>query len=90
MAKMIFQSEQEARQYRDGILAATDWTQLPDAERRITHKTVEEFRRYREGVYGVKHQGTWPLEVNFPEEPAIERQEDVISQGPGVDIEMPE
>lgn len=85
-----FSNEQEARQFRDSILASTDWTQLPDAERRITHKTVEDFRRYRENVYNVKHQPTWPLEAVFPDEPAIERQEDAMVLGPAYSVEMPE
>jgi hypothetical protein len=77
--KQSYATESEARVDRDKKLANTDWTQLPDAERRITHLCVENFRRFRDAVYGAKHQPGWPMEVDWPEEPKIERQEDVTT-----------
>lgn len=77
MNQKTYQSEAEARAARDAILSATDWTQLPDAEQRITHLCVENYRRYRAQVYLAKHQSGWPLSVEWPDVPAIERQEDL-------------
>jgi len=80
---MILQYENEtaARADRDAMLASTDWTQLPDAEHRITRLCVENFKRYRAQVYAAKHQVGWPLTVDWPDEPELERQEDVIASG---------
>lgn len=64
------------------MLATTDWTQLPDAEQRITHLCVENYRRYRSEVYNAKHQAGWPLSVIWPDAPAIERQEDAAAHVP--------
>lgn len=76
-----YTDEAAARADRDAMLAATDWTQLPDAERRITHLCVEQYQRYRAEVYAAKHQSGWPLTVDWPDAPALERQEDVTSPG---------
>lgn len=86
--KQSFTSEAEAKAARDAKLAETDWTQLPDAERRITHRCVEDFRRFRDSVYNAKHQESWPLEVDWPETPAIERQEDVAASVPAEPMEV--
>lgn len=74
-----YTDETAARAARDAMLASTDWTQLPDAERRITHLCVEQYQRYRAEVYAAKHQPGWPLTVDWPAEPALERQEDVVA-----------
>ena len=74
-----YTDEAAARADRDSMLAATDWTQLPDAERRITRLCVENYQRYRAEVYAAKHQSGWPLTVDWPDAPALERQEDVTS-----------
>lgn len=74
-----YQSEIEARADRDAKLAASDWTQAGDAESRITRKCIEDYQRYRRDVYNAKHQVDWPLSVDWPAEPALERQEDVAS-----------
>jgi hypothetical protein len=76
-----YADEAAARAARDAKLAATDWTQLPDAERRITHLCVEQYQRYRRDVYAAKHQSGWPLTVDWPDEPELKRQEDVIASG---------
>ena len=74
-----YANEAEARADRDALLTATDWTQMADAESRITHLCVENYRRYRLQVYQAKHQVGWPLLVDWPEIPELERQEDVIA-----------
>lgn len=80
-----YQDEAAARADRDAMLAASDWTQLPDAETRITRKCIEDYQRYRRDVYAAKHQTEWPLSVDWPDVPVIERQEDQVSTG-----ELPE
>ncbi len=75
-----YENEAEARSERDALLTATDWTQMADAESRITHKCVEDFQRYRLQIYQVKHQAGWPLTVDWPQIPGIERQEDVATE----------
>ena len=74
-----YTDEDTARADRDAKLAASDWTQAADVENRITHLCVENYRRYRSQVYEAKHQPGWPLEVDWPDEPAIQRQEDMVS-----------
>ena len=74
-----YQSEIEARADRDAKLAASDWTQSRDAETRITGQCIENYARYRREVYAAKHQPGWPLEVDWPDEPPLQRQEDVVS-----------
>ena len=74
-----YESEDAARADRDAMLAATDWTQSRDAEIRITGQCVENYARYRREVYAAKHQAGWPLSVDWPDEPALERQEDVVA-----------
>ena len=76
-----YESEDAARADRDAMLAATDWTQSRDAESRITGQCVENYARYRREVYAVRHQAGWPLSVDWPDEPALERQEDVVAAG---------
>lgn len=80
MVHKVFSDEKEARSYRDGLIQSTDWTQGGDAENRITHRCVEDLRRYRQEVYNTKHQPGWPFEVDFPEMPPLERQEDIAPQ----------
>ena len=74
-----YTDEAAARADRDAMLAATDWTQAKDSENRITGQCVENFARYRREVYAAKHQAGWPLSVDWPDEPALERQEDVVA-----------
>lgn len=74
-----YADEAAARAARDAKLAATDWTQARDAENRITGQCVENFARYRREVYSAKHQSGWPLTMDWPAEPALERQEDVVA-----------
>ena len=74
-----YADEAAARAARDAKLAATDWTQAKDSENRITGQCVENFARYRREVYAAKHQAGWPLSVDWPDEPALERQEDVVA-----------
>ena len=78
-----YADETAARADRDAMLAATDWTQAKDAENRITGQCVENFARYRREVYSAKHQPGWPLTVDWPETPVLERQEDVVAAGDG-------
>lgn len=82
MVHKVFADEKEARAYRDDLIQSTDWTQGGDAENRITHRCVEEYRKYRQEVYISKHQEGWPFEVDFPDMPLLERQEDVITETP--------
>lgn len=74
-----YADEAAARAARDAKLAATDWTQAKDSENRITGQCVENFARYRREVYAAKHQSGWPLTVDWPDEPVLERQEDVVA-----------
>jgi hypothetical protein len=53
-----------ARQKRNGLLAASDWTQLPDVP-----IDASAWRTYRQALRDVPSQPGWPYDLNWPSEP---------------------
>jgi hypothetical protein len=53
-----------ARQKRNELLAASDWTQLPDAP-----VDAPAWSNYRQALRDVPSQSGWPYDVNWPREP---------------------
>jgi hypothetical protein len=53
-----------ARQKRNDLLAASDWTQLPDAP-----VDASAWSNYRQALRDVPSQSGWPYDVNWPSEP---------------------
>lgn len=58
-------TEESATIHRNGLLAASDWTQLPDVN--IANKS--EWATYRQQLRDITSNPNWP-NVTFPEPPA--------------------
>jgi len=74
-----FAKEEEAkalaadiRAQRDAWLVKTDKTQIPDAD--ISEDCREAFREYRQALRDIPEQPGFPYVVEWPEEPALEKQ----------------
>jgi len=52
---------------RNGLLAQSDWTQLPDVN--LTPELVEAMKTYRQQLRDITNTYTNPDEVVFPENP---------------------
>ncbi|GAP66837.1 hypothetical protein MBSD_n2152 [Mizugakiibacter sediminis] len=57
----------EARQQRDGMLAASDWTQVADAPLTATQKTA--WATYRQALRDVPAQAGFPDAIDWPAMP---------------------
>jgi len=55
----------EARALRDQLLAATDWTQMPD----VPQATKEKWAAYRQALRDVPQQAGFPNVVQWPTKP---------------------
>jgi hypothetical protein len=55
------------RSNRNGLLAQTDWTQLPDVE--LTPELVAQMKTYRQQLRDITKDFTNPDDVVFPENP---------------------
>lgn len=56
-----------ARVERDGLLAASDWTQVADAP-----VDKEAWAEYRQALRDVPQQSEFPVSINWPEPPAAQ------------------
>lgn len=57
----------EARQQRDGMLSASDWTQSPDSPLTATQKTA--WATYRQALRDVPAQAGFPDTIDWPVAP---------------------
>jgi hypothetical protein len=57
----------KARMQRDGMLAACDWTQLPDASEAAVD--VPAWAAYRQQLRDVSEQAGFPWNIQWPDEP---------------------
>jgi len=55
------------RSNRNGLLAQTDWTQLPDVE--LTPELIAQMKTYRQQLRDITKDFTNPNDVVFPENP---------------------
>mgnify|MGYP003648807535 CR=1 FL=1 len=53
-----------AREKRDGLLAATDWTSMSDAPTQATEMTT-----YRQSLRDITSQSEWPITITWPTAP---------------------
>ena len=53
-----------AREQRDGLLAATDWTAMSDAPTQATEMTT-----YRQSLRDITSQSEWPTTITWPTAP---------------------
>jgi len=60
------------RAIRDSLLTKTDKTQMPDAD--ISDCCREAYREYRQLLRDIPEQEGFPYVVEWPEEPAVEKQ----------------
>lgn len=58
---------EEARTQRDSLLAACDWTQMPDSP--LSEKEKVAYQAYRQALRDVPQQEGFPEAINWPEEP---------------------
>ena len=58
-----------ARVQRAALLAASDWTQLPDSP--LTTEKRQQWAAYRQALRDITTQAGFPLDVNWPQQPAI-------------------
>lgn len=58
---------QECKDRRSELLAASDWTQLPDAA--LTDEQREEWRAYRQALRDITQQAGFPTDIRWPEAP---------------------
>tara|TARA_R110002096_G_scaffold433234_1_gene651594 strand:+ start:660 stop:941 length:282 start_codon:yes stop_codon:yes gene_type:complete len=54
----------EARDKRNDLLAATDWTAMADAPTQATEMTT-----YRQALRDITSQSGWPITINWPTAP---------------------
>ena len=54
----------DARQERNNLLAATDWTAMSDAPTQATAMTT-----YRQALRDITSQSGWPTTINWPTKP---------------------
>jgi hypothetical protein len=55
---------EKARDKRNGLLAATDWTAMADAPTQATAMTT-----YRQALRDITSQSGWPTTINWPTKP---------------------
>jgi hypothetical protein len=58
-----------ARAQRDTLLTASDWTQLPDAQARLSPEKKAAWTEYRQALRNVSNQPQFPSEIMWPEKP---------------------
>jgi hypothetical protein len=61
----IEELEAQAREQRDALLAASDWTQLPD----VPEATREAWAVYRQALRDVPQQAGFPENIDWPAKP---------------------
>jgi virulence-associated protein VagC len=57
----------EVRAQRDALLAACDWTQMPDSP--LSEEEKVAYQTYRQALRDVPQQKGFPETINWPEEP---------------------
>lgn len=57
----------EVRAQRDSLLAACDWTQMPDSP--LSEKEKAAYQAYRQALRDVPQQEGFPETISWPEEP---------------------
>jgi len=67
MDKQTYDKWNNIRSNRNGLLAQTDWTQLPDVE--LTVELVQAMKVYRQKLRDITTDFTSPDDVVFPENP---------------------
>ena len=67
MDKQTYDKWNNIRSNRNGLLAQTDWTMLPDVE--LTTELVQEMKVYRQKLRDITTDFTNPDDVVFPENP---------------------
>jgi len=67
MDKQTYDKWNNIRSNRNGFLAQTDWTQLPDVE--LTVELVQAMKVYRQQLRDITTDFTNPDDVVFPENP---------------------
>lgn len=60
------QLAQEARAQRNALLAACDWTQLPDAQAALSTQAKAEWAAYRQALRDITSQAGFPVDVVWP------------------------
>jgi hypothetical protein len=63
--QLVFR-QKTARQQRDTLLTATDWTQVAD----VPQVTKDKWAPYRQALRDVPQQSGFPWTVNWPDQPA--------------------
>lgn len=58
---------EEARAQRDGLLAQSDWTQMPDSP--LSDAKKAEWSTYRQALRDVPNQPGFPSNINWPVKP---------------------
>jgi len=61
--------EAEIREKRDQLLIASDWTETPAGQTRLSSEKQIAFQGYRADLRDVPNQLTFPWEVRWPEKP---------------------
>ena len=59
--------ENAAREHRDALLRASDWTQLPDVD--MSEEEAAAWRTYRRALRAVPDQTSFPDEIEWPAAP---------------------
>jgi hypothetical protein len=62
-------TEADVRQERDRLLAASDWTQLPDAQAALSNAQKLAWSAYRQALRDVPQQLNFPSNVTWPVKP---------------------
>jgi hypothetical protein len=63
---------EEIRYERDALLAASDWTQLPDARASMGETKAAEWDAYRQALRDIPKQDGFPQDVTWPVSPEDE------------------
>jgi hypothetical protein len=58
-----------AREERNALLAASDWTQLPDARASMGETKAAEWDAYRQALRDIPQQDGFPQDVTWPVSP---------------------
>lgn len=61
----------EAFSLRSQLLIASDWTQLPDANKNLTEYDKILWNKYRQDLRDITEQPGWPLDIAWPKRPHI-------------------
>ena len=63
------QLAEQARAYRNQLLAESDWTQLPDARAAMGAEKAAEWDAYRQALRDVPQQAGFPADIVWPIKP---------------------